>query len=114
MSQKTDGALGLLEKALAVDLHGDVRRFFATRLLAATLSAARGIPILPSGRYLPDDDEAIRDKVDVAGPMGNAGFLTGFTQAVSAAANAASEPVDRRHTAESLKDFAAIAQIDIS
>ena len=106
--QKT-AALGLLEKALAVDLHGESADF-ATRLLAATLSAARDTDFA-FGPLLPDDDEPFETRLMSLGRWAT-GFLTGFTQAV-AAANAASEPVDP-NTAESLKDFAAIAQIDIS
>jgi uncharacterized protein YgfB (UPF0149 family) len=105
--QKT-AALGLLEKALAVDLHGESADF-ATRLMAATLSAARDTDFA-FGPLLPDDDEAFEIRLTSLGCWAT-GFLTGFTQAV-AAANTASEPVDP-NTADSLKDFAAIAQIDI-
>lgn len=104
-----DGALGLLEKALAVDLHGDAADF-STRLLAATLSAVRDTDFAFSP-LLPDDDEAFDTRLISLGRWA-AGFLTGFTQAVSAA-DAGSEPVAPT-TAESLKDFAAIAQVDIA
>jgi uncharacterized protein YgfB (UPF0149 family) len=106
-AQKT-AALGLLEKALAVDLHGESADF-ATRLLAATLSAARDTDFAFSP-LLPEDDEAFEIRLTSLGRLAT-GFLTGFTQAV-AAANAASEPVDP-NTADALKDFAAIAQVDI-
>ena len=104
-----DGALGLLEKALAVDLHGDSADF-SNRLLAATLSAVRETDFAFSP-LLPDDDEAFDTRLISLGRWA-AGFLTGFTQAVSAA-DAGSEPVAPT-TAESLKDFAAIAQVDIA
>ena len=104
-----DGALSILEKALAVDLHGDSADF-TTRLLAATLSAVRDTDFAFSP-LLPDDDEAFETRLMSLGRWA-AGFLTGFTQAVSAA-DAGSEPVAPT-TAESLKDFAAIAQVDIS
>ena len=60
---------------------------------------------------LPDDDELFEIRLMSVGKWA-AGFLTGFTQAV-AAADAGGEPVDP-NTAEALKDFAAIAQIDSS
>ena len=104
-----DGALGLVQKALAVDLHGDSADF-TTRLLAATLSAVRDTDFAFSP-LLPDDDEAFETRLMSLGRWA-AGFLTGFTQAVSAA-DAGSEPVAPT-TAESLKDFAAIAQVDIT
>ncbi len=113
MAHETDehktAALSLLEKALAVDLHGESADF-ATRLLSATLSAARDTDFAFSP-LLPDDDEAFETRLISLGRW-STGFLTGFTQAV-AAANAGAEPVDP-NTADSLKDFAAIAQIDIS
>ena len=104
-----DGALVLIEKALAVELHGESADF-AGRLLKATLSAIRDTDFAFTP-MLPDDDELFEIRLMSVGKWA-AGFLTGFTQAV-AAADAGAEPVDP-NTAEALKDFAAIAQIDSS
>lgn len=102
-----DNAIVTLEKALAVDLQGDLVDFI-TRILRATLSA-----ILDSDYafhpLLPDDDDEFDERVTSTSDWAS-GFLTGFTQAVSATASAdATVPPD---TAEALKDFAAIAQVD--
>ena len=104
-----DAALVLLEKALTVDLHGESADF-VVRLLAATLSAIRDADFAFTP-LLPDDEELFETRLVSVGQWA-AGFLTGFTQAVTAA-NAGAEPVNP-NTAEALKDFAAIAQIDNS
>lgn len=103
-----DAALDMLEKALAVDLHGEAADF-AARLMRGTLSAARDAE-MAFEPLLPDDDESFETRLRSMARWA-AGFLTGYTQAV-AAANAASEPVEPS-VAESLKDFAAIAQVDV-
>lgn len=103
-----DVALGLLEKALAVDLHGEAADFAAV-LMRGTLSAARDAD-LAFEPLLPADDETFETRL-LSMSKWASGFLTGYTQAV-AAADAAAEPVDPT-IAESLKDFAAIAQVDV-
>lgn len=103
-----DAALDMLEKALAVDLHGEAADF-AARLMRGTLSAARDAE-MAFEPLLPDDDESFETRLRSMARWA-AGFLTGYTQAV-AAADAASEPVEPS-VAESLKDFAAIAQVDV-
>jgi uncharacterized protein YgfB (UPF0149 family) len=103
-----DSALSVLEKALAVDLQGEVAEF-VKRLAGATVSAVRDTDFAFTP-LLPDDEEEFHTRLTSLGSW-VAGFLTGFTQAVSAA-QAASEAIDP-NTAEALKDFAAIAQIDV-
>jgi uncharacterized protein YgfB (UPF0149 family) len=103
-----DSALSVLEKALAVDLQGEVAEF-VKRLAGATVSAVRDTDFAFTP-LLPDDEEEFHKRLTSLGSW-VAGFLTGFTQAVSAA-QAASEAIDP-NTAEALKDFAAIAQIDV-
>ena len=103
-----DSALSVLEKALAVDLQGEVAEFIK-RLAGATVSAVRDTDFAFTP-LLPDDEEEFHNRLTSLGSW-TAGFLTGFTQAVSAA-QAASEAINP-NTAEALKDFAAIAQIDV-
>ncbi|MBL6696263.1 MAG: UPF0149 family protein [Luminiphilus sp.] len=103
-----DRALSVLEKALAVDLQGEVAEF-VKRLAGATVSAVRDTDFAFTP-LLPDDEEEFHNRLTSLGSWA-AGFLTGFTQAVSAA-QAASEAIDPS-AAEALKDFAAIAQIDV-
>ena len=103
-----DRALSVLEKALAVDLQGEVAEF-VKRLAGATVSAVRDTDFAFTP-LLPDDEEEFHNRLTSLGSWA-AGFLTGFTQAVSAA-QAASEAINP-NTAEALKDFAAIAQIDV-
>jgi len=105
---RRDAALDMLEKALAVDLHGEAADF-AAGMMRGTLSAARDAE-MAFEPLLPDDDESFETRLRSMARWA-AGFLTGYTQAV-AAANAASEPVEP-NVAESLKDFAAIAQVDV-
>ena len=103
-----DSALSILEKALAVDLQGEVAEF-VKRLSTATVSAIRDTDFAFSP-LLPDDEDEFHHRLSSVGSWAS-GFLTGFTQAISAA-NAASDAVDPS-AAEALKDFAAIAQIDV-
>ena len=103
-----DSALSILEKALAVDLQGEVAEF-VKRLSRATVSAIRDTDFAFSP-LLPDDEDEFHHRLSSVGSWAS-GFLTGFTQAISAA-NAASDAVDPS-AAEALKDFAAIAQIDV-
>ena len=103
-----DSALSILEKALAVDLQGEVAEF-VKRLSTATVSAIRDTDFAFSP-LLPDDEDEFHHRLSSVGSWAS-GFLTGFTQAISAA-NAASDAVDPS-AAEALKDFAAIAQINV-
>ena len=103
-----DSALSILEKALAVDLQGEVAEF-VKRLSGATVSAVRDTDFAFTP-LLPDDEDEFHHRLSSVGSWAS-GFLTGFTQAISAA-NSASDAVDPT-AAEALKDFAAIAQIDV-
>jgi len=105
--EQADTALLLLEKALGVDLQGDVV-VFVHRLIAATRSAITDTAFA-FRPLLPDDDDPIDQRLLSLGRWVS-GFLTGFTQAVSVHQSA--DDVIAPTTAEALKDFAAIAQID--
>ena len=104
-----DYGLLILEKALAVDLQGEVAEFTG-RLVDATRSAVAD-PVFAFRPLLPDDDDPIDQRLLSLGCW-STGFLTGFTQAVTVT-NSAGDVVPP-DTAEALKDFAAIAQIDPS
>ena len=84
-----DNAISTLEKALAVDLQGELVDFVD--------------PLLP------DDDDSFDERVASTADWAS-GFLTGFTQAI--AATASPDTAVPPNTAEALKDFAAIAQVD--
>lgn len=107
--EQIDKALSVLEKALSVDLHGEVADF-VRRLIAATRSAMadNDFAFRP---LLPDDDDPIDQRLSSLGRWVS-GFLTGFTQAVSV--HGTGDDVIAPHTAEAIKDFAAIAQVDSS
>lgn len=107
--EQVDAALAVLERALSVDLHGDAADF-SRRTLRATLSAVRDTDFAFSA-LLPDDDEPFDHRLASVGRWAS-GFLTGFTQAI-AATDQGGGAVDPG-TAEALKDFAAIAQIDVA
>lgn len=107
--QQRDAALAVLEKALNVDLHGEVADF-SRRTIAATYSAVCDTDFAFTP-MLPEDDEPFEHRLMSLGRWAG-GFLTGFTQAITATARAGN-PVDPG-AAEALKDFAAIAQIDIA
>ena len=96
-----------LEKALAIDLRGDLVDF-VSRLSLATLSAIQHAdytfqPLLPS------DDDALEERLMSVSEWSR-GFLSGFTQGITQR-EAAGEPIPGM-TAEALKDMAAIAQVD--
>ena len=96
-----------LEKALAVELTGDLVDF-VSRLSLATLSAILDAdytfqPLLPS------DDSSLEERL-LSMSEWSRGFLSGFTQGITQR-EAAGEPVPSM-TAEALKDIAAIAQVD--
>jgi len=104
----TDSLVAQLEKALAIDLQGEATDI-SQRIILATISAARDadFAFLP---MLPDDDDSFEHRLISVGRWA-AGFLTGFTQAVAARQGQA-DPV-APDTAEVIKDFAAIAQLDV-
>jgi len=96
-----------LEKALAIELTGDLVDF-VSRLSLATLSAILDAdytfqPLLPS------DDSSLEERL-LSVSEWSRGFLSGFTQGITQR-EAAGEPVPSM-TAEALKDMAAIAQVD--
>ncbi len=104
-----DTALALLERCLGVDLHGEVADF-SHRIMAATRSAVLDTDFAFTP-MMPDDDEPFEHRLMSLARWAS-GFLTGFTQAVAtqeSGSNATIEPT----TAEAVKDFAAIAQIDL-
>jgi hypothetical protein len=95
------------ERALAVDLSGATVDLLG-RMNLATLSAVRDsdyafYPLLPG------DDDSFEERLLSVGRWAT-GFITGYTQGVSAGqgGNSAVAP----DTAETLRDFAAIAQVD--
>jgi len=96
-----------LEKALAVDLTGELVDFIS-RLSLATLSAIMDADYTFQP-LLPPDDEAMEDRLTSISEW-TAGFLSGFTQGITIR-EATSEPIPTL-TAEALKDMAAIAQVD--
>ncbi len=96
-----------LEKALAINLTGDLVDF-VSRLSLATLSAIQDAdytfqPLLPS------DDNSLEERLMSISEWSR-GFLLGFTQGITQR-EAAGEPIPGM-TAEALKDMAAIAQVD--
>ena len=96
-----------LEKALAIDLTGDLVDF-VSRLSLATLSAIEDAdytfqPLLPA------EDSPLEERL-LSISEWSRGFLSGFTQGITLR-EAAGEPVPSM-TAEALKDMAAIAQVD--
>jgi len=104
-----DTALALLERCLGVDLHGEVADF-TRRVMAATRSAVLDTDFAFTP-MMPDDDEPFEHRL-MSMARWASGFLTGFTQAVATqedSGNATIQPT----TAEAIKDFAAIAQLDI-
>ena len=99
--------MAALEKALAIDLTGDLVDF-VSRLSLATLSAIQDAdytfqPLLPS------DDNSLEERLMSVSEWSR-GFLSGFTQGITQR-EAAGEPIPGM-TAEALKDMAAIAQVD--
>lgn len=105
--EERDSTLALLERALNVDLHGDVADF-VRRLMAATLSAVADAEFAFQP-MVPEDDEPFDQRLLSVGRWAS-GFLTGYTQAVAATSGLSSKVPPS--TAEAIKDFAAIAQID--
>ncbi|MBU02295.1 MAG: hypothetical protein CME55_03290 [Halieaceae bacterium] len=105
--QHFSATLAALEKALAIDLTGDLVDF-VSRLSLATLSAIQDadytfLPLLPS------DDNSLEERLMSVSEWSR-GFLSGFTQGITQR-EAAGELIPGM-TAEALKDMAAIAQVD--
>ena len=96
-----------LEKALAIDLTGDLVDF-VSRLSLATLSAIQDADYM-FPPLLPSDDDALEERLMSVSEWSR-GFLSGFTQGITQR-EAAGEPIPGM-TAEALKDMAAIAQVD--
>ena len=96
-----------LEKALAIDLTGDLVDF-VSRLSLATLSAIQDADYMFQP-LLPSDDDALEERLMSVSEWSR-GFLSGFTQGITQR-EAAGEPIPGM-TAEALKDMAAIAQVD--
>ena len=96
-----------LEKALAIDMTGDLVDF-VSRLSLSTLSAIEDAdytfqPLLPA------EDSPLEERL-LSISEWSRGFLSGFTQGITLR-EAAGEPIPGM-TAEALKDMAAIAQVD--
>ena len=105
--QHFSASVAALEKALAIDLTGDLVDF-VSRLSLATLSAIQDAdytfqPLLPS------DDNSLEERLMSVSEWSR-GFLSGFTQGITQR-EAAGEPIPGM-TAEALKDMATIAQVD--
>ena len=105
--QHFSATVAALEKALAVDLTGDLVDF-VSRLSLSTLSAIEDAdytfqPLLPA------EDSPLEERL-LSISEWSRGFLSGFTQGITLR-EAAGEPIPGM-TAEALKDMAAIAQVD--
>ena len=96
-----------LEKALAIDLKGDLVDF-VSRLSLATLAAIQDADYTFQP-LLPEDDGSLEELLMSIAEWCR-GFLSGFTQGITLK-EAAGEPIPTM-TAEALKDMAAIAQVD--
>lgn len=102
-----DGMTAHLESALAITLHGALVDL-CDRLVRATVSAVADADFA-FAPLLPDDDDAMEQRLLSLGGWVT-GFLTGFTQGV-AVLEQQSEAVPPE-TAEVMRDFAAIAQVE--
>ena len=105
--QHFSATVAALEKALAIDLTGDLVDF-VSRLSLSTLSAIEDAdytcqPLVPA------EDSPLEERL-LSISEWSRGFLSGFTQGITLR-EAAGEPVPGM-TAEALKDMAAIAQVD--
>lgn len=105
--QHFSATVAALEKALAIDLTGDLVDF-VSRLSLSTLSAIEDAdytfqPLLPAA------DSPLEERL-LSISEWSRGFLSGFTQGITLR-EAAGEPIPGM-TAEALKDMAAIAQVD--
>ena len=105
--QHFSATVAALEKALAIDLTGDLVDF-VSRLSLSTLSAIEDAdytfqPLLPA------EDSPLEERL-LSISEWSRGFLSGYTQGITLR-EAAGEPIPGM-TAEALKDMAAIAQVD--
>lgn len=105
--QHLEQTVAATERALAIDLRGEMVELVA-RMNLATLSAVRDsdYAFYP---LLPEDDDTIEDRL-LSVSRWATGFLTGFTQGV--ATSQGGDSAVAPDTAETLRDFAAIAQVD--
>jgi uncharacterized protein YgfB (UPF0149 family) len=99
--------LAAAERALAVDLRGEIVDLVA-RMNLATLSAVRDSDYA-FHPLLPGDDDTFEERL-LSVSRWATGFLTGFTQGISAGPGGDSAVAP--DAAEALRDFAAIAQVD--
>ena len=105
--QHFSATVAALEKALAIDLTGDLVDF-VSRLSLSTLSAIEDAdytfqPLLPA------EDSPLEERL-LSISEWSRGLLSGYTQGITLR-EAAGEPIPGM-TAEALKDIAAIAQVD--
>lgn len=105
--QHFSATVAALEKALAIDLTGDLVDF-VSRLSLATLSAIQDADYTFQP-LMPEDDGSLEERL-LSIAEWSRGFLSGFTQGITLR-EAAGEPIPSM-TAEALKDMAAIAQVE--
>jgi uncharacterized protein YgfB (UPF0149 family) len=105
--QHFSATVAALEKALAIDLTGDLVDF-VSRLSLSTLSAIEDADYTFQP-LLPPEDSPLEERL-LSISEWSRGFLSGFTQGITLR-EAAGEPIPGM-TAEALKDMAAIAQVD--
>ena len=105
--QHFSATVAALEKALAIDLTGDLVDF-VSRLSLATLSAIQDADYTFQP-LMPEDDGSLEERL-LSIAEWSRGFLSGFTQGITLR-EAAGEPIPTM-TAEALKDMAAIAQVE--
>ncbi len=105
--QHFTATVAALEKALAIDLTGDLVDF-VSRLSLATLSAIQDADYTFQP-LMPEDDGSLEERL-LSIAEWSRGFLSGFTQGITLR-EAAGEPIPTM-TAEALKDMAAIAQVE--
>jgi uncharacterized protein YgfB (UPF0149 family) len=105
--QHFSATVAALEKALAIDLTGDLVDF-VSRLSLSTLSAIEDADYTFQPLF-PAEDSPLEERL-LSISEWSRGFLSGFTQGITLR-EAAGEPIPGM-TAEALKDMAAIAQVD--
>ncbi|MDG2461256.1 MAG: UPF0149 family protein [Luminiphilus sp.] len=106
--QHLSATVAALEKALAVELTGDLVDF-VSRMSLSTLSSIQDADYTFQ-LLLPPDDDVLEDRL-ISISDWTTGFLSGFTQGITYR-EAANEPI-LGLTADALKDMAAIAQVDV-
>ena len=105
--QHLSATVAALEKALTIDLTGDLVDFVSC-LSLATLSAIQDADYTFQP-LMPEDDGSLEERL-LSIAEWSRGFLSGFTQGITLR-EAAGEPIPTM-TAEALKDMAAIAQVE--